>query len=347
VSLNVVNPFKVGTGLPVGGWVELGRTTLGSPSDTIDVGSLPDKRYYMILSDCLNSGSIGLAQRFGNSTIDVSNNYARRQSVNGTADSTSVNRASIDSSLDGAVNFFMVSYIANLSNREKLIQTWFTEAGAPGAGTSPERCESAGKWVNTTNPIDIIETLNDQAGTFATGSEQVVLGWDPTDVHTNNFWEQLVSVDLSGGAADVLDTGIFAVKKYLWIQYYAKAVGSTTSARITFNGNVGNNYARRVSANGAADTAAGNLTNIDIFNDDMPAGTGGSLNMFMINGTSDERLGVGHTNQDTVIGAGTTPDRREGAIKWFNASPINQITLTNNKAGTLDTPTILKVWGSD
>jgi hypothetical protein len=32
-----------------GGWVELGRTTLGSAGDTNSVASLADKRYYMIL----------------------------------------------------------------------------------------------------------------------------------------------------------------------------------------------------------------------------------------------------------------------------------------------------------
>ena len=33
-----------------GGWVELGRTTLGSAGDDITVSSLADKRYYMILN---------------------------------------------------------------------------------------------------------------------------------------------------------------------------------------------------------------------------------------------------------------------------------------------------------
>ena len=31
-----------------GGWKEVGRTTLGSNTSTIDVSSIPDKRYYMI-----------------------------------------------------------------------------------------------------------------------------------------------------------------------------------------------------------------------------------------------------------------------------------------------------------
>ena len=40
-----------GPGGAVGGWVELGRTTLGSKNANINVSSIPDKRYYMILSN--------------------------------------------------------------------------------------------------------------------------------------------------------------------------------------------------------------------------------------------------------------------------------------------------------
>ena len=40
----------------VGGWVELARTTLGSAGDVIDVTSLSDKRYYMILMDYRDTG---------------------------------------------------------------------------------------------------------------------------------------------------------------------------------------------------------------------------------------------------------------------------------------------------
>jgi len=44
----------------VGGWVELGRTTLGSAGDSIDVTSLDDKRYYWVLSDLQQvTGNIG------------------------------------------------------------------------------------------------------------------------------------------------------------------------------------------------------------------------------------------------------------------------------------------------
>ena len=58
---NLLNPFIKFEVPPVGvigGWVELGRTTLGAAADTITVSSLADKRYYMILNSNLASGTI-------------------------------------------------------------------------------------------------------------------------------------------------------------------------------------------------------------------------------------------------------------------------------------------------
>jgi hypothetical protein len=56
---------------------------------------------------------------------------------------------------------------------------------------------NVGKWANTSNPID--DSLNFKRSIkwrFCTGSEVVVLGWDPADTHTSNFWEELASVEL-------------------------------------------------------------------------------------------------------------------------------------------------------
>ena len=69
----------------IGGWIELGRTTLGSTSDTVTVSSLADKRYLMILSNSLNSGAIAGRLRLN---TDSGSNYAYRASDNGGADFT-------------------------------------------------------------------------------------------------------------------------------------------------------------------------------------------------------------------------------------------------------------------
>ena len=83
-----------GTPAVSGGWKELGRTTLGTAGDDIDVTSLPDKRYYMILMDYRDTGG----QINTNMTInnDTGNNYARRWSTDGGTDSTQTSRDSLN-----------------------------------------------------------------------------------------------------------------------------------------------------------------------------------------------------------------------------------------------------------
>ena len=76
-------------GLPsgsVGGWVEVGRTTLGSNANNIDITSLSDKRYYMVLNSGLVNGTYVDSELQFNS--DTGSNYADRQSLNGAADGT-------------------------------------------------------------------------------------------------------------------------------------------------------------------------------------------------------------------------------------------------------------------
>jgi hypothetical protein len=132
----------------IGGWVELGRTTLGSNGTIIDIASLANKRYYMVLVNKLGLASAnGLSQMRLNA--DTGSNYAWRRNNDGAGEASTGSQSSID--------------------------------------------------INS-----------------VTNSEAVVLGWDPADTHTSNFWEELASVDLSGGAADILDSGTFTAKKYLW-----------------------------------------------------------------------------------------------------------------------------------
>ncbi len=335
----------------VGGWIELGRTTLGATGDTITVSSLANKRYYVVLSDAIQNAAanINTRRRVGNGSLDTGSNYAFRQSLDGTADTTSVNQTSISPSLSGAsaagTHIFDVAYWVNLSAKEKLMLDWQSNVQAAGAGTSSRRREIVGKWVNTSSVIDTVGIFNDDGGDYATGSEVVVLGWDPADTHTTNFWEVLADVDLSTGESDVIDSGTITAKKYLWVQVYTEGTGGATRNSITFNSDSGSNYSFRASANGGADATTVSQAAL-FYSSDTTEDT--FTNAFIINNSANEKLLTSHVVNNTVDGAGNAPLREEFVGKWVNTvSSITSVQMNNTSAGNYGKDSFLKVWGSD
>jgi len=329
-----------GTPAVSGGWKEVGRTTLGSSGDTISVSSLPDKRYYMLLTDSRPSGNLNVGHRAGNGSIDTGNNYAKRPSINGASDiTTHVNNNNfleIDG-LNHTDNMFSVNYLSNLSSKEKLGIGHSVRQNTAGAGNAPNRTEYVGKWANTSDVIDTLQTINFGSGDLTSGSELVVLGYDPDDTHTDNFWEELAT---ASGTGSSLDTGTFTAKKYLWVQCFCDGT-SSTNINYQFNGDTGNNYAHRESINGASEaTGINNSTTDNLTN----TGTGTFFtNMFIVNNSSNEKLWINHGMQATT-GAGNAPARRETVGKWTNTS--DQITriVANSAFGT---DSFIKVWGSN
>jgi len=338
---------RTATQLPsgsVGGWVELGRTTAGGGGSDVVVSSLSDKRYYMVLSSWTMSTSAQSRWRFNN---DTGTNYAGRVSSNGGADSTVTSQVAIPYNNPGfdLTPHWNVGYIANRSANEKLWINHQMHQNTAGAANAPGRQEQACKWSNTSNAINEIR-LNSGGGTYNSGSELVVLGWDPADSHTNNFWQELASVDLSGGAADSVDTGTFTAKKYLWVQFFASATGGDIGGYMRFNGDTGSNYARRYNSNGGTDGTVTSQT-FNAFTERSPAVSMFS-NHFIINNASNEKLVISHMIDVETAGAGTAPIRDEVVQKWSNTSnQITRITATNPAAGNYDTNTIMKVWGAD
>ena len=292
----------------VGGWVELGRTTLGSAGDSISVTSLADKRYYKILTSIIPSGQVRGSLRVNN---DTGSNYALRASDDGGADSTFTSQTQIFSTPNPSVPYFQYFYFANKSSKEKLAINNSVFQNTAGAANAPNRNEIVSKWANTSNSINRFDIVNDLAGDFATGSELVVLGWDPADTHTTNFWEELDSSSWSSG--DNWDSGTFTAKKYLWIQVYAKGANSTY---LRFNDDAGTNYAQRYSLNGAADYPLGSQPELYCG----ATGTGIFLNAFIINNSANEKLVITHTVQQSTAGAATAPSRFEQVGKWANTS---------------------------
>nr|AKH48308.1 hypothetical protein [uncultured marine virus] len=328
----------------VGGWVEIARTTLGSEGDNITVSSLPDKRYYMILGDVRDgTGDHGIGIRLNG---DTGSNYASRWSINGTTDQTAASKSSGYITESRQYHNYNVTYLSNLSSKEKLWQNQNVHQLAAGAATAPMREEAVGKWANTSNAVDEFTYYNWHSGDFGTGSEAVVLGWDPADTHTTNFWEELASVELGSANANI-SSGTISAKKYLWIQAWFNC-GSANDIRITFNSDSGNNYSHRMQQNGGSDVTYTSQDDLRVNYSTTLYPT--FVNLFMVNNASNEKLITGHMTNTGGSGGSVVPDRRiEFAGKWTNTS--DQITSMNFYRGAglndYNSGTILKVWGSD
>ena len=326
----------------VGGWVEVGRTTLGSVGDDIDVTSLAEKRYYMVLHDIKVSTSANALLTLNN---DTGSNYSRRWSNDGGSDGTSVNSTVMKSSNGWNTDEFAVAYLTNKSDKEKLWMQHIVTSRGAGAGTAPSRAENITKWANTSNAITSLNYNNDTAGDFAAGTEVVVLGWDPTDSHTTNFWEELASVTTTGAGTSV-SSGTFTAKKYLWVQVYAPPGASQVVDNFwwRFNGDSGSNYARRYSSQGGSDGTATSDSRIQVSRSGVQ---GDFTNAFIVNNSANEKLMMYNTVPITALGAGTAPNRQEGVGKWTNtASQITSIVVSAN-ADSFPAGWIMKVWGSN
>jgi len=327
-------------GAAAGGWVELGRTSGSRASGaTLDVSSLPDKRYYMVLNETQGSSTHTCDYRLN---ADSGTNYAYRANQNGTSETTNTSASFMFGDYGGIpLDKFSVSYFANLDTKEKLGISHQVRQQTAGASTAPTRAEYVNKHAQTSNPISTISLLNRGPNTSASG-EIVVLGWDPDDTHTTNFWEELASVEL-GSAGDNLSSGTISAKKYLWVQVYTKN-SSTTNAKFTFNNDTGSNYAYRYSSNGTGDGTATNSSAFQVNVDNASA----FYNMFIINNSANEKLVIGNTVDQVTAGSATLPSRLEWVSKWANtSSQVTEIDVDNTSGGSYDTGSIIKVWGSD
>jgi hypothetical protein len=330
-----------GPGGAVGGWVELGRSTLGSSATDITVSSLADKRYYMLLhySTGFNTNA-NTHLRFNG---DTGSNYSARGSFNGGADSTDVSQNRILTGGNStATPNFDVTYIANYASKEKLVIAHNIRQRAAGATVAPERNESVGKWANTSSAINSI-TNSTIANTHNSGSELVVLGYDPLDSHTNNFWEELASVSGTGSSTN-LSSGTITAKKYLWVQIYQQ--GTSADLSINFNNDTSSIYCDRYNIN----NAEGSRTNQTKFQNWLHQGYGGQssfINMFILNNSSDDKLVIAHSvSRGAGSDATTIPRRGEWVGKWVNSNQITEIE-TDSQTSNFGANSFIKVWGSD
>jgi len=324
-----------------GGWVEVGRTTLGSAGDNITVSSLANKRYYMILHDVIPSGSVWTQNTFNDDT--TGGNTANRRSVDGATDALQTSANYIYTSASQTTPMFGVYNIANLAGKEKLQIYHNVMGNTAGAGTAPRRYEASGKWSNTTDSISTFNLNNGGSGDFASGSEVVVLGWDESDTNNTNFWQELGTTELTTAGDNIEVT--FTAKKYLMVKFYRKQTGAA-DARWTFNNDGGTSYASRTSAGGGSDSTA---INQNYFTQNTYDNNAPSYSSTMIvNTAGQEKLATQHEMTPLGTGAGNSPYRSESVFKWANTSDqITTIDITNSKSGSYDVGSIIEVWGHD
>lgn len=325
-------------------WQEIGRTTLGATGD-ISVTGLETKPYIMVLEHCIAAGaSMGTKLRFDN---DSGSNYAWRRSSNGGADITATSATALQyDGIGDANDSFMVWHINNTNAQEKLTIGQVAKRNSTGATNPPDRFEVTGKWI-TTSQFTRVDEIDNDSNQYASGSEVVVLGYDPADTSATNFWQQLASTTL-GGAADTISSGAFTSKKYLYYELHAINSGQVEpNIRVGTGGSIdsGSNYARRSSYNGAADgTSTSNSWFGQCWNS---AATSNFISGFILNVNGREKLGIAEGITQNTAGATNCPTRAEEVSKWTNTSQINIIDAVNTDTGDFAAGSSLIIWGSD
>ena len=330
---------------PSTSWKEIARTTLSSASDTITVNNIPARDNLMIIPYVYDEGSNQVygQGRFNN---DSGSNYANRWSRNGGSDSTNTSQSEMITYFAGAAyGEFGVFEMANIAGQEKILLDQGVAADATGAGTAPKRHEGVHKWANTSDQVTRFDYINGGAGTFDTGSEVVVLGYDNDEADSGtNFWQELANVELSS-AGDTLNSGIFTAKKYLWVQIFGIASSNLDNVKIRFNNYSDSSYSYRHNSNGGSDSANTSDSGFNYIGTN--AAHNHSVNMFVVNKSDKEKLAIIEQVR-TDTGASNAPTRKEVAGKWAKTDQqIVRVTAVNGGSGDFASGSFIKVWGAD
>jgi len=346
---NMGNPFiSFGVAGDIGGWKQIGKTTVGpSTSGYIDVSSLANKRLLMFLSHTF------IGPRFIEHRVqlnsDNSSNYRSRNQRNGGTDYVHAkNNSLIYDDLQSTDDRFQVGYISNYASKEKLIMMHNVEQNGAGSGSPPRRTESVSRWSNTLAAISSYNLFSSAptVDKFGVGSEVVILGLDPADTHTDNFWGQLFApVDL--GANGTVGSGTFTAKKYIRLMGYIKPTGSVSIGINSNNDSSSNNASYRLNLGGATETTGVNDKQIQL--------TGSAVSSpiffdsFIINVSSKEKLFINHVVNRGTAGAGYAPNRIESVGKYVPTSAITEFRIWDSNWNfiTCGAGSQLAGWGSD
>jgi len=220
---------------------------------------------------------------------------------------------------------------------------WTNEIRGDGAAQVTFRNESAGKCIEATDPIDEFNYENNGSGSYDINSQLVVLGLDPLDTHTDNFWKLIATDTLTTTDSNVQLT-LSPVRKYLWIQAYMKPTATLVPWLRFNNVSTGTVYTHTHSNNGGTNTSTASQNQIVI-------GTSESVpqfvNILIVNPTDKEKIVTSHTVSQNTAGEANTPDRRETVSKYANNSTqINEVDFVSSTS-SFAAGSEFRVWGGD
>ena len=250
---------------------------------------------------------------------------------------------------------FHVAYVDNTAGKEHLTTSFGTERGAnSGAGNSPSWIAVNGKYAST-DRITSVTIHNTASGFYDEGSEVVVLGWDPDDTHTTGFWQELDSVNHTGGDTRKISTTNTVDKRYMWVQGYIKQDstyalgmvvnddGSATSPSNNYAFAFRGNYNSTISTNENTWTLDPTWSTL--------AGGGVFVNSFIANKLNKDKFALNQhaENPATGSGLGAEPHSMWSTGKWGGNALITKINYITEgtSQGQLKNGSKFKVWGSD
>lgn len=144
------------------------------------------------------------------------------------------------------------------------------------------------------------------------------------------WWEELGRTTLASTADTITVSGLPA-KTYLTIYVKLLQSGAITGL-LTFNGDVGNNYALRRSTDFGASTSDTSSSSLSLAPDAAATDKFGFIQV--MNVTTREKLVFSNFSSMGAAGAGTVPTARDGYGKWSNTTnQVSSVTLSNSGAG--------------
>jgi len=343
--------------LATGSWKEVARYTVKSSGalspQFADRGfmevDVPKKKFYMVLlhikgkeKDFIANGDFDTEMIFNN---DPSTRYYNRYTTNHGAYATSNDGGIkiITKSVANADSEFAVIHIYNPDTPEghHLVMSQAVREAGSGVATAPDGHIGGGNWKA---PGEYIEKISvrvvpiNSDYSFAVGSEMVVLGYDPSDVHSSsdNFWQKLGEGTASGSSLSVS----FTPKKYLMIRTATRNTNNINTTT-TFNNDTNSNYTFSQWTNNAFTDS---LTQSNILNaldyaavgNQHAAGIG-----FMVNSDDKPKLMI---SQVPSFDNSNSQRQRDTYSKWDTSTQASsiQITAPGSYVGGKIT-----VWGHD